>query len=258
MRPRRHPSGLLVPDERIVGPRLCEMFAATHLIGFGVGGDSFSPLDLTPALWVRSDLGITKDGSDLVSAWADQSGNARDFAEATNKPLWVDALVGGFPAIRFDGTNDILATASFSQVLPVHVFCIFNSVSWTSEEGIYGGTTNPSLRLFQFSSTPEVRMNGGTATTAAQSPTVGTFFLSNAYYNSATSNYHALNNGAYSASTADIGTGNPGGFQLGVGYDNGAGWSNVEIAEFIVYGSEIAGADLTNILSYFQTRYGLW
>lgn len=81
-------------------------------LGFGVGlsrGSSrrFSPLELSPALWLRSDLGVTLNGS-TVSAWADQSGNGRHFTQGTGaaQPNY-DATGGptGGPSIELGGAR---------------------------------------------------------------------------------------------------------------------------------------------------------
>ena len=59
-------------------------------------------------LWLRADAGVTKDGSNKVSAWADQSGNSANGSQANsaNQPTWVDNVINGQPVLRFDGTND--------------------------------------------------------------------------------------------------------------------------------------------------------
>jgi hypothetical protein len=63
--------------------------------------------------WWRADLGITLNGGD-VSAWADQSGNGRNFSQATaaNQALYVpsDSRFGGKPSIEFNGTSDFYQT----------------------------------------------------------------------------------------------------------------------------------------------------
>lgn len=51
--------------------------------------NSWSPLALSPALWLRADRGVTLNSGN-VAAWADQSGNARHFVQATagEQPLY--------------------------------------------------------------------------------------------------------------------------------------------------------------------------
>jgi probable HAF family extracellular repeat protein len=67
-----------------------------------------------PRLWLKADAGITKDGSNRVSSWADQSGanNTATQATGSNQPLWVNNSVNGKPVLRFDGADDEIVAAS--------------------------------------------------------------------------------------------------------------------------------------------------
>ena len=66
-------------------------------------------------IWLKSDIGITKDGSDLVSTWADQSGNGNDAtAIGTSRPLFVASQLNGIASILFDGGNDFM---TFGDIL---------------------------------------------------------------------------------------------------------------------------------------------
>lgn len=82
-------------------------------IGLGLTGirKTFAPTDITGCvLWLRSDLGITLNGS-TVSAWADQSSNANTAIQGTaaNQPAYNAAAINGNYELAFDGTNDHLA-----------------------------------------------------------------------------------------------------------------------------------------------------
>lgn len=70
----------------------------------------FSP-DLTPDLegwWEADDLTLTE--GDPVSSWASRVGSlVLEQATSANQPTWHDNLIGGLPAVRFDGSNDFLA-----------------------------------------------------------------------------------------------------------------------------------------------------
>ncbi len=67
-------------------------------------------LPLGMQLWLKADAGITKDVTDYVSAWADQSGFLNDATQAdlSRRPLWIEYGPGGLPTLRFDGLNDYL------------------------------------------------------------------------------------------------------------------------------------------------------
>ena len=61
-------------------------------------------------LWLRSDT-LTKTGSSTVSKWIDLSGNKHHAtqSDAQMRPIWIDGAVGGRPAVRFDGMDDVLS-----------------------------------------------------------------------------------------------------------------------------------------------------
>ena len=65
-------------------------------------------------LWLDAGSGVTKDGSNKVSAWADRSATATDVAQGTAdiQPLYVASGGGSRPAILFDGSNDSLFKSS--------------------------------------------------------------------------------------------------------------------------------------------------
>ena len=75
----------------------------------------------------KADAGITKDGSDFIEGWADQSGNGNDWLQTTGgiKPLHVAAELNGLPVVRFDGVDDNMKQAPFlSGTAPGEIFAI--------------------------------------------------------------------------------------------------------------------------------------
>jgi hypothetical protein len=97
------------------------------------------------SLWIDATnaSSITKDGSDLVSAWNDLSGNARHFsASGTAKPLWEASKLNGNPGITFDGSNDYMETAASGTVLSSaaasYIYVVF---TWNG----YGANTYPRM-----------------------------------------------------------------------------------------------------------------
>lgn len=74
-----------------------------------------------PILWLEADVGVTKDGANRVSAWADQSGNGYDVAALgalnTNKPVWTPAVANGLPMLDWGHTipNDAPTAKSLQR-----------------------------------------------------------------------------------------------------------------------------------------------
>jgi hypothetical protein len=74
--------------------------------------------------WWKADVGVTKDGSNKVSAWADQSGNGRNFTQPTtgNQPLWQASIKNALPGIQFNAGQGLqFATfgACFSAMMVI-------------------------------------------------------------------------------------------------------------------------------------------
>ncbi len=70
-------------------------------------------------LWLKSDTGVTADGSGFVSNWADQSGNGNDASQGSSslQPKLIANGMGLKPSIRFDGTGDYMQSAWTSTLL---------------------------------------------------------------------------------------------------------------------------------------------
>jgi hypothetical protein len=68
---------------------------------------SFVPSDLGGLeLWLKADAGLTESAG-TVTAWNDQSGNARNPTVQSN-PSYTASGLNGLPTVTFDGTNDWL------------------------------------------------------------------------------------------------------------------------------------------------------
>ena len=107
-------------------PHIARTTGTLYLTGATETVTSTTP-DLVTGLWqwLKADAGITKDGSNLVSAWADQSGGGRNVTQGTagNKPLWVDAAYGSLPVIRFAG-DDFLDGGAIGPASGTNARCI--------------------------------------------------------------------------------------------------------------------------------------
>lgn len=70
-------------------------------------------------LWLRADQGTSAaaDG-DSVSTWRDVSGNGNDATQTTSasQPVYKENILNGKPVIRFDGSNDAIATSTTGRL----------------------------------------------------------------------------------------------------------------------------------------------
>lgn len=243
---------------------------------------AWSPTDIAGCeLWLDAEQGITKDGSNYVSTWADMSGNGNDAAQGTGdyQPLWVDATLNGKPVIRFDGLNDYLT--EFTQLgKPVNytifmvgkivnigaagTFCgsIDDSVnletSWGLIRSIYNGVPDGTLD-YLFGGGVAPHYSYGMTTTATLSSNVYAliaqkYTTTNDYTDYwVNSNSKAITKIEHSAHSTN-GTGYN--FKIG----GGAPWEqlNGDIAEIIIYNSALSDPNRVLVEDYLNTKYTIY
>lgn len=97
---------------------------------------SWSPTDISGCqLWLDVDQGITKDGSDYVSSWADQSGNNNNATQGTGsyQPQLQSTSIGS--AIFFDGTDNYLTLGTqLGKPANWTIFIVMAMASTTSSQ----------------------------------------------------------------------------------------------------------------------------
>jgi hypothetical protein len=108
-----------------------------------------TPVTTGLVLELRGGAGVTADGGNLVSTWADQSSAGNSVAQATaaNQPLLVTGVTNGtqtFDVIRFDGATDVLSRTSGVANMPTSatggmIFLVYRtSVSGATFQNVYG------------------------------------------------------------------------------------------------------------------------
>lgn len=97
-------------------------------VATGGGGGGFSPLDLSPTLWLdasdTSTITESTPGSGAVSQWDDKSGNGYNLVQATSsaQPKTGTATINSLNVLEFDGAstqymNETAAVLSSSHTL---------------------------------------------------------------------------------------------------------------------------------------------
>jgi hypothetical protein len=196
---------------------------------------------------------ITKDGSNLVSAWNDKSGQANHVTQATGskQPLWVDQVQDTFPTIRFDGSNDEMAVtygSSLSTAATVFIVCTMPTASG-GERMVFDGLTSGG-RFAYLKSSGNIhymyRGNGVSSTTVDK--TMRMFTL---VWNGSSS---SLGIDGTDVTTGNVGTQSPTGLRLGAQY-NSANFGDTDICEILIYGSALSTADRTSIENYLSNKW---
>lgn len=222
------------------------------------GGAAFSPLDLSPVLWLAASA-ITglADGA-AVTTWADGSGNGNNATQATadNKPTYQTAEINGHPVVRFDGTNDLLATGSFTLAQPVHVFLVGKMSGGAVDYRYFldGLAGNDRMSLYYIVAGDTVAIY--TATSAAEltvAANTTSYFVWTALFSGASSRLRK--NGAADA-TGELAAATAGGVTIGTRRD-GQYPGGADIAEVIVYASVLSDANRDRVEAYLAAKYNL-
>ncbi|MFA6596492.1 MAG: T9SS type A sorting domain-containing protein [Ignavibacteriaceae bacterium] len=211
-------------------------------------------------LWLRSDLAVTS-ASSAVSTWGDVSGLGNDASQSTsaNQPTLVSNSMNGNPVIRFDGTTSKMNLPASStlgiQSNPYEMFIVARS-SYTAnpEFLISGGATE------QF----EYHLNGARfipiSSTYLDEGLTGAYTDGNAHIfsarASATGGAVRVDGTDGGTSSANILSSNSGALQLGVRSD-GTYYFNGDIAEVILYNTNLSTSDRSSIEHYLANRYGI-
>ena len=119
---------------------------------------------------VQADRGVTLNGS-TVSAWADQSGNAKDYTQATpgSQPTYNATGLNGRPTLTFDGVDDTLTSAldlPANSTTPSFLWLLFSMPTWTSSDRIVGSVgAADGCSLQEANPTNRIRQQAGSANT---------------------------------------------------------------------------------------------
>jgi hypothetical protein len=218
-------------------------------------------------------------GTGYVKTWYDQSGHARDAAQATtgSQPQIVLSAVNSKPAIRFSRTNttglrtgdgpfgqdsaiSVIATYKLSSLLAGSYNFIANcgngaTIIGSSFELVHtDGAATPTFGIYQSTATSRI-------STASSSGTTN-YNIASGKWSSGNGCLAYRNGNAATASASLSGSINAGTIPLGLGV-RGAGTITAvdaldgDIAEIIILSAAVSSADHNTIGNDMATRYGI-
>ncbi|MHB9022786.1 MAG: Ig-like domain-containing protein [Armatimonadota bacterium] len=229
-----------------------------------------NPVTANLTLWLKADTGVTKDGNDKVSAWADQSGQGHDLTQSSDtlKPLYVASGINGEPVIRFDGSNDKIASAAvtLSQQHTVITVTKITSIASGSNGFIfsYASTTDNTaeveMGVFNSSGTYRFRMrypNLDTWNHTDNTMSIANPVLMTMWHNSTTARAYLAGTqlGADKTASTAFSTTNRC-FRLGM-HTSAGQYLNGDIAEIFVYDAALSDNDRQKTEMYLRNKYGL-
>jgi hypothetical protein len=215
--------------------------------------------------WYKADAGVTKDGSDFVSAWADQSGNGYTLTQATGakQPKWLASQRGSMPAIDFDGSDDILANGALGALLagsdkPVYIYVVGYPdalVSARTLAALCSTVNNNPLHWCQGASSGALVYQRRDDAAASATPSLVAGFAASAWQVwgfefAGTQGRTRQNANAGGLMAADVGTASFNNFSVGaLGRATESAWYDGRLGEILVYSADPTYANVTSYLN---------
>jgi len=228
-------------------------------------GGAWMPTNISSCvLWLAADKITGLSDGDSVATWSDASGESNDATEATNKPTYETNVQNSLAVVRFNGSNDKLATASslFTGADPRSIVVAFShNGSSPYTYSIAGqGAVNATSTWFILQSRwngvdgdPYLAcyandLAGTTAVSQGFKVCMVTYDGTDAFSYIGTTQE---NTGAKTLNTADVA------FRLGCAGPGPGEWLAGDIGEVIVYSKALDAAERTLINDYLVDKWGL-
>lgn len=208
-------------------------------------------------------MGVTLNGS-VVSAWADQSGNAHDFAQLTSsqQPAYAasDATLGSLPTITGDGVDDFLEAPlarPASGTTPTWMSGIIKQVVWSaSGRVIFGDATSQKFIINQNTSTPQLAQQATTGVNLNNGLAVNTWGRIEVNFAAGANSYLKLKANKVQTGTSEGGGGTGGSTVRLFTSTTAAAFTNIAIAELVICQGTPTAAEVSAIDAYYVSRYG--
>jgi hypothetical protein len=205
--------------------------------------------------WHKADA-ITANDNDALSAWTDSSGNGNNLAQGTgiNQPIYKTSIMNGKPVVRFDGSNDNLAsTFGTGQSSPYTVFVVSQfSASGTSQKMIFDGVSDASAAIFRSVSNDAWYVNNGSQI----GPATGASDVKHVYTAVFNGSSSSLSIDGGTPATGTLGTPSLAGITVGC-RGNGTECADADIPEVIVYSGALSASDIDTVETYLGDKYGI-
>lgn len=217
----------------------------------------WQPTNITGCkLWLKADAGITKDGSDYVSSWADQSGNGNDATQGTGdyQPLWSGNTLNGKPVVVFDGINDYLNNISFTLNQPMTIFVVWKCQNLGITGTVLDSYDATDRIVFYQRSDNKTEIYAGVSLNYSNPSPFSNYILSSTLVNSVNTNIYeegVLKN------TGNAGSNDMVGYTIGESGIYLSSYLNGDIAEIIIYNTALSDSNRQNVERYLDFKYNI-
>lgn len=221
----------------------------------------FSPKSISGLeAWYAADVASSITIGTGVQQWSDLSGKGRHLIQNTtnNQPAYNSVTLNGKPTVTFDGTNDSLRAAAFSVAQPYQYFAVFRYEvvgAGTRIADARSGSGSRSGEFFDYFGNMGI-FAGGLLTLSVVAADQTSFGIWDVEFNGSSSAIRLRK--TYKSTTGNSGTNGAAGLTLGAnGNATSSEFSNVSIAEFLIYGRSLPVSEADKIRTYLGKKYNL-
>ncbi len=207
-------------------------------------------------VWLKSEIGIVRNGSGLVSEWKDSSGNGNHCVQATEsrKPNYQPNRFGNLPGVCFAGDDWLAApagmsTGSYTKVVRV----LMDDFTFANGNILSSGATSGVRHAIYMAGTTQPRIwHGSPFVTSSASILAGRGHVIVATYDGSAKlgkiylNGVLTGSGTTTANTADVS------FQLGA--IAGGSFMKGAIGEAIIYGRVLSDPERASVEGYLANK----
>ena len=234
--------------------------------------NAFSPLDLSPGLWVdAADVTTITGSTSTVSQWRDKSGNNRHLNQTTAsyRPTYKWNAQNGLSVVSFDGSNDYMDGTGLGTPGSISAFAVINRHSAVANgvllasDGAWSGT---KLHLATDSNglNSKMALNGGGSIVGSNTKTLNAWSIDTFHRGDVTnwgSTGTIFHNGSTDA-TASLGANtllSLSAFNIGNWHDGSSRQRHLDgdLAELIIYTANLSDHDRQRVEVYLARKWGL-
>lgn len=201
-------------------------------------------------VWARADIGIATV-SGKVSAWADQSGNGNNFAQATagNRPAFNTAPLNGKPTVRFSsvGQTSLLCANYLTDAAPGLFALVGTPLQTSSTQAMYSSDAAVYITVNGFNTWGPYNCVGQSISVTPSA------LIANVHAGPTVDLY---NNGALSAGVAGYSNNNRGSTRLGSDASATTQWVDMDLGEFIKLNRAATAPEIAALRAYFTSFWG--
>lgn len=224
----------------------------------GGGGGAFAPDDISGlVVWYDSQF-KTLNGSN-VSALLDQGPNSDDITQSTaaDQPLWnsSDSDFNNQPSIQGDTVSEFMDISAFTGgdvAQPSTIVTVAKFISVVSFRFMYDSDNNSFRQTMFLDSGGPWGIFAGTTLSGGTGDTSPHIFI--AIFNGASSKLYV--DGGTAVLSGDAGTQAMRGLTI-CARNLPANYSDVKMAEKVIYDNEVSASDLNDLGSHYDSKYGI-